>query len=79
MVFCGNPLFYDRKRKLPVLCQCQSELNEFWTMASHYIIRHERFVTVSIGRKINSVLRDCAEEEIEKRTMPADCCKSGLS
>ena len=49
-------------------------------MTSHYIIRHERFVNVSgLKRKINSVLRDCAEEEIEKRTMPADCCKSRLS
>ena len=39
-------------------------------MTSHYIIRHERFVTVSgLKRKINSVLRDGAEEEVEKRTM----------
>ena len=33
----------------------------------------------ALKRKINSVLRDCAEEEIEKRTMPADCCKSRVS
>ena len=39
-------------------------------MTSHYIIRHERFVTaIGSKRKINSVLRDSAEEEISSRCL----------